>query len=40
VRPILVEDAADVAGINDRVELALARREMNARLCAAACAMA
>jgi bifunctional UDP-N-acetylglucosamine pyrophosphorylase/glucosamine-1-phosphate N-acetyltransferase len=36
VRPILVEDAADVAGINDRVELALARREMNARLCAAA----
>jgi bifunctional UDP-N-acetylglucosamine pyrophosphorylase/glucosamine-1-phosphate N-acetyltransferase len=36
VRPILAADSADVAGINDRVELALARREMNARLCAAA----
>ncbi len=36
VRPVPAAHAADVAGINDRVELALARREMNARLCAAA----
>ena len=34
VRPVLAPDHADVLGINDRVELALARRAMNARLCA------
>jgi bifunctional UDP-N-acetylglucosamine pyrophosphorylase/glucosamine-1-phosphate N-acetyltransferase len=34
VRPMPCEDAAQLLGVNDRVELALARREMNARLCA------
>ncbi len=34
VRPVLATDHLHVLGINDRVELALARREMNARLCA------
>ncbi len=34
VRPIPCDDAAQLLGVNDRVELALARREMNARLCA------
>jgi bifunctional UDP-N-acetylglucosamine pyrophosphorylase / glucosamine-1-phosphate N-acetyltransferase len=33
VRPVLANDHLHVLGINDRVELALARREMNARLC-------
>lgn len=32
VRPLLAGDHLHVLGINDRVELALARREMNARL--------
>jgi bifunctional UDP-N-acetylglucosamine pyrophosphorylase/glucosamine-1-phosphate N-acetyltransferase len=35
VRPVLATDHLPVLGINDRVELAEARREMNARLCAA-----
>jgi bifunctional UDP-N-acetylglucosamine pyrophosphorylase/glucosamine-1-phosphate N-acetyltransferase len=34
VRPVLAGERSAVLGINDRVELALARREMNARLCA------
>jgi bifunctional UDP-N-acetylglucosamine pyrophosphorylase / glucosamine-1-phosphate N-acetyltransferase len=34
VKPVLVPDYLNVLGINDRVELARARREMNARLCA------
>ncbi|HEY2474210.1 MAG TPA: bifunctional UDP-N-acetylglucosamine diphosphorylase/glucosamine-1-phosphate N-acetyltransferase GlmU [Candidatus Cybelea sp.] len=34
VRPVRVSDHLDVLGINDRVELAQARKEMNARLCA------
>jgi bifunctional UDP-N-acetylglucosamine pyrophosphorylase / glucosamine-1-phosphate N-acetyltransferase len=34
VRPVLVEDHLDTLGINDRAELALARREMNQRICA------
>jgi bifunctional UDP-N-acetylglucosamine pyrophosphorylase / glucosamine-1-phosphate N-acetyltransferase len=34
VRPILATDHLHVLGINDRVELAAARKEMNARLCA------
>jgi bifunctional UDP-N-acetylglucosamine pyrophosphorylase/glucosamine-1-phosphate N-acetyltransferase len=34
VRPVQASDHVDVLGINDRVELARARREMNARLCA------
>ena len=34
VRPVLAGDHLDVLGINDRVELARARKEMNARLCA------
>ncbi len=34
VRPVPVTEHEHVLGINDRVELALARREMNARLCA------
>jgi bifunctional UDP-N-acetylglucosamine pyrophosphorylase / glucosamine-1-phosphate N-acetyltransferase len=34
VRPVLASDHLRVLGINDRVELAQARREMNARLCA------
>ncbi len=34
VRPVLTHDHLHVLGINDRVELALARKEMNARLCA------
>jgi bifunctional UDP-N-acetylglucosamine pyrophosphorylase/glucosamine-1-phosphate N-acetyltransferase len=34
VRPMPCDDAAQLLGVNDRVELALARREMNARLCA------
>jgi bifunctional UDP-N-acetylglucosamine pyrophosphorylase/glucosamine-1-phosphate N-acetyltransferase len=34
VRPILAGDHLHVLGINDRAELAKARREMNARLCA------
>jgi bifunctional UDP-N-acetylglucosamine pyrophosphorylase / glucosamine-1-phosphate N-acetyltransferase len=34
VRPVLAADHLDVLGINDRVELARARKEMNARLCA------
>jgi bifunctional UDP-N-acetylglucosamine pyrophosphorylase/glucosamine-1-phosphate N-acetyltransferase len=33
VRPVLSENHLDVLGINDRVELARARQEMNARLC-------
>lgn len=35
VRPVLATDHLHVLGINDRVELAQARKEMNARLCAA-----
>jgi len=35
VRPVLATDHLHALGINDRVELAVARREMNARLCAA-----
>jgi bifunctional UDP-N-acetylglucosamine pyrophosphorylase/glucosamine-1-phosphate N-acetyltransferase len=35
VRPMLAPDHLHVLGINDRVELAQARKEMNARLCAA-----
>jgi bifunctional UDP-N-acetylglucosamine pyrophosphorylase / glucosamine-1-phosphate N-acetyltransferase len=34
VRPVPADDHLHVLGINDRVELALARREMNARICA------
>jgi bifunctional UDP-N-acetylglucosamine pyrophosphorylase/glucosamine-1-phosphate N-acetyltransferase len=34
VRSILADDHLEVLGINDRVELARARKEMNARLCA------
>jgi len=34
VRPVLAGDHLHVLGINDRVELARARKEMNARLCA------
>jgi bifunctional UDP-N-acetylglucosamine pyrophosphorylase / glucosamine-1-phosphate N-acetyltransferase len=34
VRPVLATDHLHVLGINDRVELAHARKEMNARLCA------
>jgi bifunctional UDP-N-acetylglucosamine pyrophosphorylase / glucosamine-1-phosphate N-acetyltransferase len=34
VRPVLATDHLHVLGINDRVELAQARKEMNARLCA------
>jgi len=34
VAPVVAEDHRHVLGINDRVELALARREMNERLCA------
>jgi bifunctional UDP-N-acetylglucosamine pyrophosphorylase/glucosamine-1-phosphate N-acetyltransferase len=34
VRPMPCEDGAQLLGVNDRVELALARREMNARLVA------
>ncbi len=34
VIPIAASDPIHVLGINDRVELALARKEMNARLCA------
>jgi bifunctional UDP-N-acetylglucosamine pyrophosphorylase/glucosamine-1-phosphate N-acetyltransferase len=34
VRPVLVDEHLHTLGINDRVELALARRELNARLCA------
>jgi bifunctional UDP-N-acetylglucosamine pyrophosphorylase / glucosamine-1-phosphate N-acetyltransferase len=35
VKPVAARDSMHVLGINDRVELAQARREMNARLCAA-----
>ncbi len=35
VRPVSARRHLDVLGINDRVELALARKEMNARLCVA-----
>jgi bifunctional UDP-N-acetylglucosamine pyrophosphorylase/glucosamine-1-phosphate N-acetyltransferase len=35
VRPVVVTDHLHVLGINDRVELAQARKEMNVRLCAA-----
>jgi bifunctional UDP-N-acetylglucosamine pyrophosphorylase / glucosamine-1-phosphate N-acetyltransferase len=35
VRPVLAVDHREVLGINDRVELAQARKAMNARLCAA-----
>ena len=35
VRPVPAGDHLHVLGVNDRVELALARKEMNARLCAA-----
>jgi bifunctional UDP-N-acetylglucosamine pyrophosphorylase / glucosamine-1-phosphate N-acetyltransferase len=35
VRPVPCDDAMALLGVNDRVELAIARREMNARLCAA-----
>lgn len=34
VRPVVAEEHLDVLGINDRVELAKARKEMNARICA------
>ncbi|MBV8197788.1 MAG: bifunctional UDP-N-acetylglucosamine diphosphorylase/glucosamine-1-phosphate N-acetyltransferase GlmU [Candidatus Eremiobacteraeota bacterium] len=34
VEPVAASDFSHVLGINDRAELALARREMNARLCA------
>ena len=34
VRPVRVDDHLHTLGVNDRVELALARKEMNARLCA------
>ncbi len=34
LRPVVAADHLEVLGINDRVELALARREMNARICA------
>lgn len=34
VRPVLATDHLHVLGINDRIELARARKEMNARLCA------
>lgn len=34
VRPVLHPDHADLLGINDRTELALARKTMNQRLCA------
>ncbi|MFZ0030835.1 MAG: bifunctional UDP-N-acetylglucosamine diphosphorylase/glucosamine-1-phosphate N-acetyltransferase GlmU, partial [Candidatus Cybelea sp.] len=34
VRPVVATDHLQVLGINDRVELAQARKEMNARLCA------
>jgi len=34
VRPVLATDHLHVLGINDRAELAAARKEMNARLCA------
>ncbi len=34
VTPVETADTLDVLGINDRAELALARREMNIRLCA------
>jgi bifunctional UDP-N-acetylglucosamine pyrophosphorylase / glucosamine-1-phosphate N-acetyltransferase len=34
VRPLLIDDHLDTLGINDRVELAVARREMNERICA------
>ncbi len=34
VKPVLAPDYLNVLGINDRIELARARREMNARLCA------
>ena len=33
VRPVSCDDPLEAIGINDRVELARARREMNARLC-------
>jgi bifunctional UDP-N-acetylglucosamine pyrophosphorylase / glucosamine-1-phosphate N-acetyltransferase len=35
VRPVALGDHLQTLGINDRVELAIARREMNARICAA-----
>jgi len=35
VRPVAVSDHLHALGINDRIELAIARREMNARICAA-----
>lgn len=34
VKPVLVENHLHTLGINDRTELAIARREMNERLCA------
>ena len=34
VKPVLATDHLHVLGINDRIELAQARKEMNARLCA------
>ena len=34
VRPMPCDEPAQLMGVNDRAELALARREMNARLCA------
>lgn len=34
VRPVVASDHRQVLGINDRLELAAARKEMNARLCA------
>lgn len=34
VRPVLVDEPIHVLGINDRAELALARKHLNARLCA------
>jgi bifunctional UDP-N-acetylglucosamine pyrophosphorylase/glucosamine-1-phosphate N-acetyltransferase len=35
VRPVACDDVSQLLGVNDRVELALARRAMNARLCEA-----
>ena len=35
MRPVTISDHLCTLGINDRVELAIARREMNARICAA-----
>ncbi len=34
MRPVRCDDHIDVLGINDRAELARARKELNARICA------